>query len=76
MGTPYVREAVEDWLGYLGTERGLSANTLEAYARDPALRARHGDAGLAFAKTMDWDHINGAVMRVYQRVIERRKRMA
>jgi integrase/recombinase XerC len=34
MGTPYVREAVEDWLGYLGTERGLSANTLEAYARD------------------------------------------
>ena len=34
MGTPYVREAVEDWLAYLGTERGLSANTLEAYARD------------------------------------------
>ena len=34
MGTPYVREAVEDWLGYLGTERGLSPNTLEAYARD------------------------------------------
>ena len=34
MGTPYVREAVEDWLGDLGTERGLSANTLEAYTRD------------------------------------------
>ena len=34
MGTPYVREAVEDWLAYLGTERGLSANTLEAYGRD------------------------------------------
>ena len=50
------------------------ADALEAYARDPGLRARHGDAGLAFAKTMDWDRINGAVMHVYQRVIERRRR--
>jgi phosphatidylinositol alpha 1,6-mannosyltransferase len=50
------------------------ADALEAYARDPALRSRHGDAGLAFAKTMDWDRINGAVMKVYQRVIERRVR--
>jgi glycosyltransferase involved in cell wall biosynthesis len=49
------------------------ADALEAYARDPAMRARHGDAGLAFAKTMDWDRINGAVMTVYQRVIERRR---
>ena len=37
------------------------ADALEAYARDPALRARHGAAGLAFAKTMDWDRINAAV---------------
>ena len=50
------------------------ADALEAYARDPGLRAKHGDAGLAFAKTMDWDRINGAVMHVYQRVIERRRR--
>jgi len=50
------------------------ADALSAYARDPALRARHGEAGLAFAKTMDWDQINGAVMKVYQRVIERRSR--
>ena len=50
------------------------ADALTAYARDPALRARHGEAGLAFAKTMDWDQINGAVMKVYQRVIDRRAR--
>jgi glycosyltransferase involved in cell wall biosynthesis len=50
------------------------ADALTAYARDPALRARHGEAGLAFAKTMDWDQINRAVMKVYQRVIERRAR--
>jgi len=50
------------------------ADALTAYARDPALRARHGEAGLAFAKTMDWDQINGAVMKVYQRVIERAAR--
>ena len=50
------------------------ADALTAYARDPALRARHGEAGLAFAQTMDWDQINRAVMKVYQRVIERRAR--
>jgi len=33
-GTPYVREAVEDWLAYLGTERQLAAKTSEAYDRD------------------------------------------
>ena len=52
------------------------ADALEAYARDPALRRRHGEAGLAYAKTMDWDVINSAVLKVYQRVIERRQRIA
>ena len=49
------------------------AAALHAYQQDPALRVRHGEAGLAFAKTMDWDEINAAVMRVYARVIERRR---
>ena len=52
------------------------AAALGAYAADPDLRRRHGQAGLAFARTMDWDRINGAVMHVYQRVIERRRRLA
>ena len=52
------------------------ADALEAYARDPALRRRHGKAGLAFAETMDWDCINAAVLKVYTRVIERRERLA
>ena len=34
MGTPYVREAVEDWLAYLAIERQLAAKTSEAYSRD------------------------------------------
>jgi glycosyltransferase involved in cell wall biosynthesis len=51
------------------------AEALAAYQRDPALRARHGAAGLEFAKTMDWDEINAAVMKVYDRVIERRDRL-
>jgi integrase/recombinase XerC len=34
MGTPYVREAVGDWLAYVGTERQLAAKTVEAYERD------------------------------------------
>ena len=50
------------------------ADALVDYQRDPELRDRHGEAGLAFAKTMDWDEINAAVMHVYERVIERRRR--
>ena len=50
------------------------ADALEGYVRDPALRRRHGEAGLAFARTMDWDRINGAVLNIYRRVIERRER--
>ena len=34
MGSPYVREAVADWLAYLAVERQLAANTAEAYERD------------------------------------------
>jgi glycosyltransferase involved in cell wall biosynthesis len=52
------------------------AQSLAEYQRDPALRARHGAAGLAFAKTMDWDAINSVVLHVYERVIERRDRWA
>jgi glycosyltransferase involved in cell wall biosynthesis len=52
------------------------ADALERYARDPELRVRHGGTGLAFAKTQDWDTINSAVVRVYQRVIARRERLA
>jgi len=50
------------------------ADALLAYQRDPGLRSKHGEAGLEFARTMDWDEINAAVMHVYERVIERRRR--
>jgi len=49
---------------------------LAAYARDPDRRRKHGAAGLEFAKTMDWDRINAAVLAVYQRVIARHERFA
>lgn len=52
------------------------ANALEAYVRDPELRHSHGEAGLAYAQTQDWDEINGAVLKAYLRVIERRERIA
>jgi glycosyltransferase involved in cell wall biosynthesis len=52
------------------------ADALETYARDPALRERHGAAGLAYAETQDWDRINSVVLKTYQRVIERRERYA
>ncbi|HVE01630.1 MAG TPA: glycosyltransferase family 1 protein [Sphingomicrobium sp.] len=51
------------------------ADALEAYARDPEMRSRHGEAGLAVAKRMDWDSINSAVLRVYKRAIEKRERL-
>ena len=52
------------------------ADALEAYARDPALRHRHGATGLAYAETQDWDRINSVVLKTYERVIERRERYA
>jgi phosphatidylinositol alpha 1,6-mannosyltransferase len=51
------------------------ADALEAYVRDPELRRRHGEAGLEVAKTMDWDTINSAVLRVYQHAIAKRERL-
>ena len=52
------------------------ADALEAYARDADLRRQHGEAGLAVAKTRDWDRINSAVIRAYQRAIVKRARLA
>ena len=45
------------------------------YAADPALRARHAAAGVAFAAARDWDEINAAVIKTYRRVIARRERL-
>jgi glycosyltransferase involved in cell wall biosynthesis len=52
------------------------ADALENYAREPDLRLRHGQAGLAVAKSMDWDTINSAVIRAYQHAIIKRERLA
>jgi phosphatidylinositol alpha 1,6-mannosyltransferase len=52
------------------------ADALEGYARDRKLWRKHGQAGLAIAKTMDWDTINSAVLRVYRRAIVKRERLA
>ena len=51
------------------------ADALQAYAHDPELRRAHGEAGLAFAKTMDWDSINSAVIRSYDRALAKRERL-
>ncbi len=71
--TSLVKDGVTGLLSIPGDIDGF-AGSLAAYRDDPALRARHGEAGLAFAKTMDWDEINAVVMHVYERVIERRRR--
>ena len=72
--TSLVKDGVTGKLSEPGDIDGF-ARSLAEYQADPALRARHGAAGLEFAKTMDWDEINSVVMRVYERVIERRKRI-
>jgi glycosyltransferase involved in cell wall biosynthesis len=59
-----------------GTEPEEFAQALAAYARDPELRRRHGGAGLAVAKTMDWDLINSAVIRAYKHAIIKRERLS
>jgi glycosyltransferase involved in cell wall biosynthesis len=59
-----------------GTEPEEFAAALAAYGRDPELRRRHGEAGLAIARTMDWDTINSAVIRTYKHAIVKRERLA
>ena len=58
-----------------GANSGGFARALEAYARKPALRRAHGDAGLKVAEKMDWDTINSAVVRAYEKAIVKRKRL-
>jgi glycosyltransferase involved in cell wall biosynthesis len=71
--TSLVKDGVTGRLSMPGDIDAFAA-ALTDYQRDPELRRRHGEAGLAFARTMDWDEINAAVMHVYERVIERRRR--
>ncbi|HET7710224.1 MAG TPA: glycosyltransferase family 1 protein [Sphingomicrobium sp.] len=71
--TSLVRDGETGTLVEAGNADGFG-DALAAYARQPALRHAHGAAGLEFAKTMDWDRINAAVLAVYRRVIERRAR--
>jgi phosphatidylinositol alpha 1,6-mannosyltransferase len=73
--TTLVRDGENGTLVDPGDAEGF-ADALEAYARDPVVRSRHGAAGLAYAETQDWDRINSVVLKTYQRVIERRERYA
>jgi glycosyltransferase involved in cell wall biosynthesis len=59
-----------------GSEPDEFADALAAYARDPGLRQRHGDAGLEEARQMDWDTINSAVIRAYKHAIVKRQRLS
>jgi phosphatidylinositol alpha 1,6-mannosyltransferase len=52
---------------------GGFGDALERYANNPQLRKSHGQAGLDFARTRDWEEINTAVLRVYERVIAARE---
>jgi phosphatidylinositol alpha 1,6-mannosyltransferase len=73
--TNIVRPGLTGTLVDDGTDPEQFAAALADYARDPGLRRRHGDAGLAVAKTMDWDTINSAVIRAYKHAIVKRDRL-
>jgi glycosyltransferase involved in cell wall biosynthesis len=72
--TSLVRDGETGMLAEPG-DIGALADAVAAYANSPSLRRRHGEAGLAFAKTQDWDVINAAVLKTYARAIERRARL-
>lgn len=48
---------------------GAFADALEAYARDPALRAAHGAESLSRAGAYDWDAINDSVLDRYFEIL-------
>src|SRR4029453_16067286 len=66
--TNLVRDGVTGVLTDPGDAEAI-ADALTDYASDEALRKKHGEAGLELAKTRDWDQINSAVLKTYQRVI-------
>ena len=69
-----VRDGITGMLANAGEVEEF-ADALEMYIRDPELRHVHGGAGLAVAKTMDWDRINSAVIRTYEHAIHKRQRL-
>lgn len=58
-----------------GGDSNAFAAALESYARNPAMRRKHGKAGLAVAETMDWETINSVVVKAYLHAIVKRKRL-
>lgn len=62
--------------GYLVSPGAITgfADDLERYCRDPALRARHGAAGLVESAAYQWDAINQAVADTYLRLIRQKQR--
>jgi glycosyltransferase involved in cell wall biosynthesis len=72
--TSLVRDGVTGTLVDPNDVEGFAA-ALAAYAGDSELRRAQGAAGLEFAKTMDWDVINSAVLRVYRRALDKRERL-
>ena len=52
---------------------------IERLARGTApfvLRAKHGKAGVEFAKTRDWDEINSVVLNVYKDLLKTKQKVA
>jgi glycosyltransferase involved in cell wall biosynthesis len=58
-----------------GTDPDEFAEALAAYAKDPELRRRQGEAGFEVAQRMDWDSTNSAVIRAYKHAIIKRQRL-
>ena len=69
--TSLVRDGETGTLVEPGDSSGF-ADAIGAYAASPELRRTHGEGGLEFAKTQDWDNINAAVLRLYQRLLAAR----
>ena len=48
---------------------GDFADAIEAYIRDPLLRAAHGEAGERRSRDYSWDAVNGAIAETYLRLV-------
>jgi glycosyltransferase involved in cell wall biosynthesis len=46
------------------------AKALSDYVADPKMRAAHSKAGIAFAKTRQWDEINNTVLKAYEELVD------
>ena len=65
-----IRDGETGFLAEKGDVAGI-ARSLDTLLQDAELRARLGQAGAAFARSLDWDHAGDEILALYSAVLKK-----